>query len=254
MSRTTRLRALWPFFFALALELVRRLREIADEVLELLLEVLLGDLLRLALETSALRHLAVDAAGGDEGGEEVLAKLRIRHRALDVRLERVRRQRGARLGLRHAWYHLSFDSAPKYVGYDRPRAGTAVLRPPPEALAHAHRRRGERDALRVGRRCSSSTRCAANGKRRCGEPGASASGSGRSPAPRRRRLASPRAAEGPHLRRRRGDTPRRADARREQAPAAGRELADDLLPAPAPAARRDHATCSSSPGRATRGR
>jgi hypothetical protein len=90
-----------------ALELLRRLGQIAHEVLDLLLEVLLGNLLRLALETSALRHLAVDAAGGDEGGEEVLAKLRIRHCALDVRLERVRRQRGVRLGLRHAWYHLS---------------------------------------------------------------------------------------------------------------------------------------------------
>ena len=154
----TRLRALWPFFFALALELVRRLRQIADEVLDLLLEVLLGDLLRLALQPSALRHLAVDAAGGDERGEEVLAKLRIRHRALDVRLERVRRQRGTRLGLRHAWYHLSFDSASKYVGYDRPRAGTAVPRPPPEAPAHADRRRGGRRGLRVDRSRSCGTR------------------------------------------------------------------------------------------------
>src|SRR6187551_3769288 len=50
--------------------------------------------------------------------------------------------------------------ARKYVGYDRPRAGTAVLRPPPKALAHAHRRCGERDTLRLGRRCTSSTRCA----------------------------------------------------------------------------------------------
>src|SRR5262249_59640777 len=50
----------------LALELVGRLGEVGDENLELLLEVLLGDLLRLALEPSALRHLAVDAAGGDQ--------------------------------------------------------------------------------------------------------------------------------------------------------------------------------------------
>src|SRR5262249_54605891 len=90
----------------LALELVRRLREIGHEVLELLLEVLVGDLVGLPLDPALLGHLAIDAAGRDERGEEILAQLRIRHRALDVRLERVRRQRRA-LRLRHAWYHLS---------------------------------------------------------------------------------------------------------------------------------------------------
>ena len=51
------------------------------------------------------------------------------------------------------------------------------------------------------------------------------------------RLASPRD-EGPHLRRRHRDAARGADARHQQAPAAGRPLADGLLPAPAAAARR----------------
>src|SRR4029079_15672017 len=117
----------------------------------LLLEVLLRNLLRLALDAATLGHLAVDRAGGDKRCEEVFAQLGVGHRALDVRLERVARQRGTRLGLRHAWYHLSFDSAPKYVGYDRPRAGTAVPRPPPEAPSGPARRDPRRLRLRLDR-------------------------------------------------------------------------------------------------------
>ena len=120
MSRITRFRALWPFFLRLALKLVRCLRQVCDERLELLLEVLLGDLLRLALHATALRHLAVEAAGGDERGEKILAQLRIGHRALDVWLQRVGRERRS-LRLRHVLYHLSFESGSAVCRLRSPR-------------------------------------------------------------------------------------------------------------------------------------
>src|SRR3954467_11887662 len=51
------------------------------------------------------------------------------------------------------------------------------------------------------------------------------------------RPVASRRAERTHLRRRDGDSPPGADPGDEQAPAAGRPVADGLLPAPAPAAR-----------------
>ena len=58
-------------------------------------------------------------------------------------------------------------------------------------------------------------------------------------------VASARAMKGLDLRRRHGDAARGADARHEQAPAAGRALADGLLPAPAAAAASACARCCS---------
>ena len=72
------------------------------------------------------------------------------------------------------------------------------------------------------------------------------------PAPKRRSIARAMR-QGSDLRGRRSDAARRADARDEQAPAAGRAVADDLLPAPAPAARRACARCCSSPASGTPG-
>ena len=200
-----RLRALWPFFFALPLSLSDASERSSTRLLELLLEVLLGDLLGLALETAALRHLPVDRARGDERGEEVLAQLRIGHRALDVRLERVRRQRGARLGLRHAWYHLSstrLRSMSATIARVRALLSVALH---PKRLLTLIAGVVAFDALRVGRRRTSGTRCQGAENRDADEPGASASGSGRSPAPRAASLSIPacsrRASSAPAARR-----------------------------------------------------
>ena len=89
-----RLKATFDDLGSLALKPVRRIRQLDHEPLQLLLEVLLGDLPGLALDTPPLGELPVEAARCHECCEQVVAKLGIRHRALDIGSQRVRGQCG----------------------------------------------------------------------------------------------------------------------------------------------------------------